>query len=515
MPERQDIITAVKNLDLSLQTPSLKGSSVRFNKNGSPEAIWGNHNMVFELTKDAKKWAFRVWHLGSGDNTKRYQAIANYLKKQNINYFLDFNFEEKALLVKDELVDISWIEWVDGLLLKDFIEQNLNNKSALDKLAEDFRIMCQDLKKHQISHGDLEAGNIMVDRTGKLKLIDYDAVCVPEMEGLKELVTGSKGYQHRSRFLFSKTNLKADHFSELIIYLSIVAIAEEPGLWDKYQLKGSSTMLFQDNDFTKLEASQVYKDLHGLSGKVDSLLEILNEYLEENSYLRLRTFYNRVCESCGAQVVNGRAVSSNLEADVERLKDQNRLLQKEANQLRNTKKKAKFPGYAIAASLVVGIVFFFAGRVTSNGGESSPTPAAEQETPAVLATNVNEETLDEVIEIQPLLIKEIKFENSKTTNISPNTFKSGELRNLVPVLEVLPLMSSGEITVQCKIIDNNNNVWKAPNSKYTYYTRVSVDSDTRNLKLKGYPANYPPGKYIFEAWVNERHIGTGVFRVVQ
>jgi serine/threonine protein kinase len=290
MANKQDIITAIKNLDIFLKVPELKGATVKLNKNGSPFVYTGGFNMVFQLTKGIKKWAFRVWHVPMGETKKRYQSISKYLTQKNLPYFANFIFDEKGILVNGNLIDTIRMEWLDGDLFKKYIETNLNNKSSLDNLADNFVKMCQDLRDNKISHGDLQEGNILVTKSGEIKLVDYDSICIPEIEGQKELVTGLKGYQHPSRFKESKASLKADYFSELVIYISIKALAEKPELWGKYQIKDTQYLLFSETDFENLEYSDIYKDLKGINLKTDKLLSILIEYLKIDDYTKLNPF---------------------------------------------------------------------------------------------------------------------------------------------------------------------------------------------------------------------------------
>lgn len=290
MANKQDILTAIKNLDVFLKVPALKGAKARINKNGNPFVYVGGFNMVFQLTHKSKKWAFRVWHVPMGENEERYFKISKYLTSKKLPYFAEFIYDEKGILINGELVDTIRMEWLDGLLFKEYIEINLNNTLVLTSLADNFLKMCQDLRDNQISHGDLQEGNILVTKNGEIKLVDYDSICIPEIEGQEEFVTGLKGYQHPSRFKGGKASLKADYFSELVIYISILAIAEKPELWTKYQIKDTQYLLFSENDFEDLETSAIYKDLFGLSLKIDKLLAIILEYLQTELYTDLKPF---------------------------------------------------------------------------------------------------------------------------------------------------------------------------------------------------------------------------------
>ena len=289
---KQDIITAIKNSETFLRVPELQGAKPRLNKNGSPFAFVGGFNMVFQLEHQSKKWAFRVWHVPMGEHTKRYRKISEYLSEKKLPYFADFIYDEKGILVNGSLLDTIRMEWLEGKLIKEYIEENLGNKSKLTKLAGEFLEMCKTLRENKISHGDLQEGNILIDRNGNIKLVDYDSICIPEIEEQKELVTGLKGYQHPSRFKGGKASLKADYFSELVIYLSIIALSENSNLWNKYQVKDTQYLLFTETDFEDFENSEIYNDLQKLSNSIKSLTRILNSFLSENNYLNLTSFEN-------------------------------------------------------------------------------------------------------------------------------------------------------------------------------------------------------------------------------
>jgi serine/threonine protein kinase len=287
---KQDIVTAILNSDTFLKVPELKGAKPRIESTGKPYAFTGGFNMVFQLEHQNKKWAFRVWHVPMGEHTDRYRKISKYLSEKKLPYFADFIYDEKGILVNGNLLDTIRMEWLEGKLLKEYLEENLGNKNKLTKLANDFLEMYKTLRENKISHGDLQEGNILIDRNGNIKLVDYDSICIPEIEGQKELVTGLKGYQHPSRFKAGKASLKADYFSELVIYLSILALSENSNLWNKNQVKDTQYLLFTEADFEDFENSEIYNDIQKLSKYIISLTIILNIYLSENNYQNLTSF---------------------------------------------------------------------------------------------------------------------------------------------------------------------------------------------------------------------------------
>lgn len=282
------IVTSIKNLNVFLKVPELQGAVAVRKENGQPFCYTGGFNMVFKLEHNQKKWAFRVWHVPFGEKKERFKKIANYLKEKNLPYFAEFIYDTKGLLVNGTLHDTIRMEWLEGQPLKEFIKDNLYNKELLLDFAEKFLQMTQTLRKNNISHGDLQHGNLLIDRYNDIKLVDYDSICILETEGEEEIVSGLKGYQHPSRFEYKKSTLVADYFSELIIYLSVLAIIENPDLWEKYRVEDSEYMLFSENDFVNLKSSKIYEDLQHLSPAIHNLLFVLDVYTRNPNYLTIR-----------------------------------------------------------------------------------------------------------------------------------------------------------------------------------------------------------------------------------
>ena len=289
MYSKQDIVNSIKHLNHFLNIDDLKGSDVLLKSNGEPYMHVGGFNMVFKLLKNKKKWAFRVWHTPIDADKKRFKEISTFLENTNLHYFTKFIYDEQGLFIKGKATDTIRMEWLEIPNLSEYLGKNILKKKNLENLAENFKSMCKELRENNISHGDLQHGNILVDPSGNIKLIDYDSICIPTLEGSNEISKGYKGYQHPSRFSNEKCSLKADYFSELIIYLSIIALAEAPNLWDKYKLK-EADQLFIHTDFENLSNSNIYKDLMSLSSNIQAHVKVLEHYLKEPNFKNLSPF---------------------------------------------------------------------------------------------------------------------------------------------------------------------------------------------------------------------------------
>ena len=138
--------------------------------------------------------------------------------------------------------------------------------------------MAMDLHKAGIAHGDLQHGNIIVSPNGSLRLVDYDSVFVPSLRGEHRITSGLVSYQHPCRKKQAgSTTEKDDYFSELVIYLSLIAISEDIGLWKPANERDDNALLFSANDFDSITESPLFKRLRTLK---NNLLQVLLNELE-------------------------------------------------------------------------------------------------------------------------------------------------------------------------------------------------------------------------------------------
>src|SRR5438132_952520 len=94
----------------------------------------------------------------------------------------------------------------------------------------------------------------MVRTDGRLVLVDYDGVYIPDFAGLLPAVAGQPDYQH-PQMNQRPFNERTDAFSALVIYTALLALQAQPLLWDKYTHRDAqgelldTTLLFEQEDF--------------------------------------------------------------------------------------------------------------------------------------------------------------------------------------------------------------------------------------------------------------------------
>lgn len=285
---------AISEILDSVQVPALIKDSIiktgTFMKNSKGLQFYsGGFTVVFPVTVGAEKWAFRCWHIPIKDSKKRYSLISNTIKKSKLPFFCSFDYTEKGIIVNGDSYPTTKMRWVDGKDLKKYICTHYQDSRRIKSLAKKFLDMTSELHSHKIAHGDLQHGNILVSDTDQIFLVDYDSMYVPEMKDqFEDIITGLIDYQHPSRKNNTYSSEKLDYFSEAIIYTSLLAIAKQPDLVDRYNVENTESLLFTSTDFESFSSSQIYKDLKSLNNlDVDKGLEIIERYLLEKDITQL------------------------------------------------------------------------------------------------------------------------------------------------------------------------------------------------------------------------------------
>lgn len=354
----QDIINSVSVPALIKDTFIKSGTFARL-KNGDIQACVGGFSIVFPVDVDGTKWAFRCWHHTLDNDQARIKLLSTELKKVGLPYFIDFEYEDNGIVVNGAVYPTTRMKWISGRDIKDYICYNRNNRHKLFKLATDFFAMTQDLHRLSIAHGDLQYENIIVNQYGKIFLIDYDSMYVPALSYMnsKNSTNGKEGYQHPAREKCVNSNPKLDYFSEVVILTSILAIAYDPGLIDKYNMEDSDTMLFKKDDFRNFTSSGLYSELSSLGDLLVVLLNVLSSYLREQDITKLEPLelaINKANPRCVIKIEdflkNAEAVLLKAEKEAEEKKakeEEEKRRQQELNAWRTASRNNTSTGYQV------------------------------------------------------------------------------------------------------------------------------------------------------------------------
>jgi serine/threonine protein kinase len=260
----------------------LKGGEV-VRKDGKPLRYVGGFCVVFPyMQSSGDKVAVRCWIAHVPDADKRSSCISQSLSKSGLPYFVRFEYINEGVATSLGVFPIVIMDWVNASPLKVYIKKHLQDSVTLRKLADDFKTMVTELHTVQFSHGDLQHGNIMVADDGKLFLVDYDSMFVPGLENVTDDIKGLDGYQHPGRAKIKYLSPKADYFSELVIYTSILAIAKYPQLWGSLNMEDTETLLFNQKDIDQPQQSCILRDLKSDNELSDCISAIENALKESD-----------------------------------------------------------------------------------------------------------------------------------------------------------------------------------------------------------------------------------------
>jgi tRNA A-37 threonylcarbamoyl transferase component Bud32 len=202
-------------------------------RSGSPileERMYGLQGIVFHVRTYSRNFAVKCFLNEQLDRQRRYEEIRKYvLKGPARRYFVDFEYLPSGIQIKGYWFPVLKMDWVFGMSLQDYIEKNKGDRKRLDELSEQFREMVAALHEAGIAHGDLEPSNILVAHD-QFKLVDYDNVYVPALQGLPSVGCGHPSFQHPGRRL-SDFGPELDNFSAHIMYTELRYLSINPVLW--------------------------------------------------------------------------------------------------------------------------------------------------------------------------------------------------------------------------------------------------------------------------------------------
>jgi len=252
---------AVQHPERCFSDPDLRSASFERMAMGLPKMISGNFASVFPMTSAAgHQYAVKCFTREVSHQLQRYMSIGAHLSKLQPWWATDFQFIQDGIQVEGSRYPILRMNWVNGLTLARWINDNINQPAAIADLALRFDHMISDLAAAGMAHGDLQAGNLLVADNGVLHLVDYDGMYVPGLDELPAGEVGHPDYQPPERGL-ADYGPGMDRFSAWLISLSLRILAADPGLWDQLNPGHDEYLLLNRNDLLDLRSSERFSVL--------------------------------------------------------------------------------------------------------------------------------------------------------------------------------------------------------------------------------------------------------------
>lgn len=284
-----DISNSLKNAKVCLKIPELAGGHV-VEVNGHPVSSSGGYCVVykFQLANGNYK-ALRIWHKDLSllpDLPEVAEKVANELGRLQSDYFVDYKYYDKAILVAGQFYPAVVMDWCEGQDLKDYISANVGDSSKMQSLANQFKKMVKFFHDNEISHGDLQHGNIRIRPNGTICVLDYDSMYIPALEGKTEYIKGLPSFQHpTARDANEFLNPKVDYFSESVIYLALMLLIKDPSLWTNEVKRCDGILLFDNNDLLNINntSSRIFKYRNEVSHSILWLVRYLQSFMKQDS----------------------------------------------------------------------------------------------------------------------------------------------------------------------------------------------------------------------------------------
>ena len=153
------------------------------------------------------------------------------------------------------------MSWATGETMGSFLENRHGDRIALQNLRESLANLSTFLHNHNIAHGDIQPGNVMVSDMGRrVQLIDYDGMFVDEISQLDAAEIGLPNFQHPERRTEAPWNVNLDNFSFIVLDIALAILQGNPMYWDQTQ-SGDDKILFSAQDYSVPDASSVFNEL--------------------------------------------------------------------------------------------------------------------------------------------------------------------------------------------------------------------------------------------------------------
>jgi hypothetical protein len=238
---------------------------------------------VFKGSINGSNYAIRCFLTAEVETINRYKTICDYLNGIHESWKTECEFIENEISINNNFYPILKMEWLNGLLINQFVSNHLSDNNFLTELQEKLLAISNDLEKQQIGHGDIQCGNIII--TGKssnfqVKLIDFDGMYVPALTNTKSIEKGRSEFQHPKRRL-NHFNPEMDRFSFWVMITALEALKLDKTLWLEVMKGGFNTLdnfLFTIQDFLNPNQSKLFNRLYNLNSNR------LNFYLDKLKY---------------------------------------------------------------------------------------------------------------------------------------------------------------------------------------------------------------------------------------
>ena len=271
-PALTDFSEAVQNPAVCFRGTELEAAQVAVNQRGLPMVFSGSFACVYSASIGNRRFAVRCFTREIKDQQSRYEQLSNYLINVLPPAFVYFEYLDHGINFRGDWYPIVRMEWEP---LSSFVGSRLDQPDVLRRTAAQWRGgTTASMRGLHIAHNDLQHGNVMVQKDGGIRLVDYDGMFLPQFRGERSPELGHKNYQHPQRSPEDYDD-HVDNFPTLVIYTSLLSIASDAGLWSFFN---DDNLIFTRGDYADPKHSEIF---NLLKRSPDPTVARLTERLEE------------------------------------------------------------------------------------------------------------------------------------------------------------------------------------------------------------------------------------------
>lgn len=281
-PSPVEYFSAVQHPERVFRTSSLKQAQLVLDPVlQTPQFASGNSAVVCKALVDGKEQALRFFIREDASSRDQYSALGEYFRRERLtDCVATSEWLDNAIKVNGQSWPVLQMQWVEGRTLDAYVNYLVeeNDTGALASLAEAWRSLIGRLQAARFAHGDLQHGNVLVDKTGTLRLVDFDASWIVPFSGrTPPSETGHPNYQRPDR----PWGEWMDTFPGLLVYTSLLALSRNTWPWRK--LYDQDNLLFQRVDFDPPYRTPAWDHMASIADeRLNHLLALLKQCCAPN-----------------------------------------------------------------------------------------------------------------------------------------------------------------------------------------------------------------------------------------
>ncbi|MCD8186341.1 MAG: WG repeat-containing protein [Rikenellaceae bacterium] len=263
-------LEAIGNLAGRFRT--LKSIDILLDNRGMPDFQSGSRSVIFKVGVWGGKYAMKCYTHSGAARKRHAEAVADYLNRMSFPELSPYRYLDREIYIYDHsgqgaFQPVALTPWVEGITLRRWLADRCGarDRPAIRKMAATFVDLALRLLEQPWAHGNLKPENIIVSKTHRLRLIDYDNMYLPSFSGLESPELGTPGFQHpyrTARFF----NSHLDDYSLALIATALYALSDFPQWYPKRQEE--ELLLFDPHEV--------------LAGKSAELHAVKTHWLESN-----------------------------------------------------------------------------------------------------------------------------------------------------------------------------------------------------------------------------------------